>query len=263
MICGDVMIGYIYITTNLVTWMQYIGKHKSHEYHRWYLGSGSILKSEIRKYGKENFISVIIETCDSVDDLNERERFWISHYDAVNSRRFYNIADGGAGSSGDGFCEAMKIAWSRSDYRESHIDGALKHWSDPDRRSEHIESIRNADHQSVWTDELRGKQRERQLESWSNPELKKRHSEAMKSLWSEDKRNAARDRNSHDRNPSFGKHYYVNGDNDWIFCRPESVPAGYHLAKFCWISKDGTKVRHEKGKPIPDGWKIVKRKRSG
>ncbi len=47
----------------------------------------------IKKYGKSNFFVELIETCNSLDELNEREEFWIKHYDSYHYG--YNLCMGG------------------------------------------------------------------------------------------------------------------------------------------------------------------------
>lgn len=94
------MYGYIYKTTNKITLDQYIGQHKSEILDENYIGSGSIMKKAIKKYGKENFTIEIIEWCETKEQLNEREIYWIAYYDATNKDNFYNIALGGECGSG-------------------------------------------------------------------------------------------------------------------------------------------------------------------
>jgi group I intron endonuclease len=83
----------IYKTTNLINQKFYVGKdtHNNPNYY----GSGKRLKLAIQKYGIENFKKEIIEICDSVEKLNERERFWIKELNAINEG--YNISLGGDG----------------------------------------------------------------------------------------------------------------------------------------------------------------------
>lgn len=90
--------GFIYITTNNINGKKYIGQ-KSYHKSNWktYLGSGIHLKRAIDKYGKENFSREIIEECSTKEELDEREIYWISFYNAVESDLFYNIANGGDG----------------------------------------------------------------------------------------------------------------------------------------------------------------------
>jgi group I intron endonuclease len=87
----------IYRTTNLKNGKIYVGKDTKNSKN--YLGSGVLLKKAIKKYGKENFIKEILETCENEEQLNEREKFWINK---LNSNIFgYNLTDGGTG--GDTF----------------------------------------------------------------------------------------------------------------------------------------------------------------
>ena len=95
------MYGFIYITTNHINGKRYIGQKKYDKQGYWkeYLGSGIILAKAIEKYGRDNFSKEIIEECESKEKLNDREKYWISHYDAVNSDNFYNLALGGDGGN--------------------------------------------------------------------------------------------------------------------------------------------------------------------
>lgn len=91
------MYGYIYITTNKVNGKKYIGQHKSLDgsLDENYLGSGNNIRKAVKKYGKQNFECKILETVDSLDEANEKEKFYIQQYNAVNDDMFYNIAAGG------------------------------------------------------------------------------------------------------------------------------------------------------------------------
>jgi hypothetical protein len=53
------------------------------------------LHKALRKYGLENFIIEIIETCNSLDELNEKEIYWISFFKSVNNKFGYNLDSGG------------------------------------------------------------------------------------------------------------------------------------------------------------------------
>lgn len=87
---------YIYKTTNLITNKIYIGQHKKKlNNNKTYFGSGKLLKEKIKEYGIENFNNEIIEYCNNIDELNEREIFWIKKLDANNKDIGYNITSGG------------------------------------------------------------------------------------------------------------------------------------------------------------------------
>ena len=87
--------GYIYLTENLINHKRYIGQHTRSCFDESYLGSGKIIRRAIDKYGKENFSCEVLEWCDSEEELNAREKYWISYYDADFDDSFYNISSGG------------------------------------------------------------------------------------------------------------------------------------------------------------------------
>lgn len=92
---------YVYEITNLVNGKKYIGKRscKCAIEEDKYIGSGILISKSIKKYGKENFRKDILEICNSEEMAFEREKCWIKHYNAVESREFYNIKDGGEGNT--------------------------------------------------------------------------------------------------------------------------------------------------------------------
>ena len=53
----------------------------------------------IKKYGIQNFIVEVIEKCNNIDELNEREQFWIKYLNCKFPNG-YNLTDGGKGSIG-------------------------------------------------------------------------------------------------------------------------------------------------------------------
>ena len=89
---------YIYLTTNLINNKKYIGQHYG-ELNDSYLGSGSLFKKALLKYGKMNFKKEILEICNNYEELNQAEQKWINFYNAVNDNNFYNIATGGFNSN--------------------------------------------------------------------------------------------------------------------------------------------------------------------
>ncbi len=80
----------IYKTTNLINGNFYIGQDSKNNPE--YLGSGLLLNKAIEKYGREKFVKEVIEQCNSKEELNKREIFWISEL-----KPLYNIAKGGTG----------------------------------------------------------------------------------------------------------------------------------------------------------------------
>lgn len=112
---------YIYLTTNLINNMKYIGQHYG-ELDDSYLGSGSNFKDAVNKFGKINFKKEILEICTDYNSLNEAEKKWIKKYNAVESKNFYNIASGGYNSNPlAGMTEEAKR--ERSKKLSKHVQG--------------------------------------------------------------------------------------------------------------------------------------------
>ena len=97
--------GYIYLTYNIITGRKYIGKHKrnmrcikrNEPIDFYYIGSGKLIKRAIKKYGINSFINIVFEYCNNEKELDEKEIYWIKHFNAINRKDFYNIAAGGEG----------------------------------------------------------------------------------------------------------------------------------------------------------------------
>lgn len=94
------MFGYIYKTTNNINGKIYIGKKHSKIFLENYYGSGKLIKRAIEKYGLENFVVEIIEECNTLEELNNREIYYIEFFNSHFSLgKGYNIALGGDGGN--------------------------------------------------------------------------------------------------------------------------------------------------------------------
>lgn len=57
-------------------------------------GKGYIIGKAIRKYGENNFYIELLEEC-LKEELNEREKYWISYFNSTNYNFGYNMSIGG------------------------------------------------------------------------------------------------------------------------------------------------------------------------
>lgn len=150
------MYGYIYLTINTINQRMYIGKRQSEQYDQTYYGSGKVIKQAITKYGKENFKNIILDTADSLQELNQKEKYYIQLYHNAYGSLMYNIASGGDDGNTllhktpqekQEFVDKMtKINAERarkSEYRKN-IGHKIKLYYDnhPDKRNEHAEKIK-------------------------------------------------------------------------------------------------------------------------
>lgn len=117
----------IYKTTNLINGKIYIGKDERNC--QSYIGSGLLISRAIVKYGKENFIKEILETCLTVEELNLREKYWIKQYNSRDKTIGYNITvggDGGLTSPIDKLSEISKNLWADPEYVKKQMESRKK-----------------------------------------------------------------------------------------------------------------------------------------
>lgn len=91
---------YIYKIKNKINNKEYIGQTTKNIYERFNEhchGSSNcvLLKKAIRKYSRENFEVKQLENCSNLDQLNEREEFWIKELNSL-APNGYNLMTGGA-----------------------------------------------------------------------------------------------------------------------------------------------------------------------
>lgn len=86
----------LYKTTNLINGKYYIGIHRTTNLNDGYLGSGTLLKQSIKKYGKSNFKREILSMADDYESLINLEREIVNE-DFIKRRDTYNMEIGGSG----------------------------------------------------------------------------------------------------------------------------------------------------------------------
>ena len=90
----------IYQITNTINNKKYVGKtvqkvqSRFQQHIRYSKKHNTKLSNAIKKYGKNNFVVKVIETCKTKNELNEREIYWISKILPE-----YNMTSGGEGAA--------------------------------------------------------------------------------------------------------------------------------------------------------------------
>lgn len=100
----------VYQTTNTLNGKIYIGRHKLVRTKDYYLGSGSLIKQAIRKYGRENFKFEILFKFKTLKESEDKEAKLVDEEFVARSDT-YNLIVGGAGPGGKG----KKISESHKD----------------------------------------------------------------------------------------------------------------------------------------------------
>jgi len=93
------MFHFIYKTTNIITGKFYIGMHSTEDLSDGYQGSGKILLRSIKKHGKENHHTEILEHYSSREELANRECELVNK-DLLSNPLCLNLKLGGEGGSG-------------------------------------------------------------------------------------------------------------------------------------------------------------------
>jgi group I intron endonuclease len=101
---GNIICGYIYMIKNKINNKIYIGQtvrsleKRIHEYKKALLYNNFYNKhllSSFKKYGFDNFEFSIIDTAETIDELNEKEINYIKLYNSTNKNIGYNQHSGG------------------------------------------------------------------------------------------------------------------------------------------------------------------------
>lgn len=98
---------YIYKITNKINNKIYIGQtYNKTIYDRFNrhikeanANSKSYIDRAINKYGKDNFICELIDTAKTLQELNQKEIYWIDYYNSTNKNIGYNLTPGGDGGN--------------------------------------------------------------------------------------------------------------------------------------------------------------------
>ncbi len=140
---------YIGLTSNSIK--KRIGEHLSCNY--------PVGKS-LRKYGVEAFTVSVIDSADTIDDIYEKEKYWIAFHNSKNPNG-YNLTDGGDGKLGYKPSEETRRKWS--DIRKGRLPWNAGLTKEMDGRlcrtmtEEHKDKIRQALLGHIVTEETKAK----------------------------------------------------------------------------------------------------------
>lgn len=113
---------YIYKTTCNVTGKYYIGMHSTSNLEDGYIGSGQRLWKSIKKHGRENHSTEILEWLPDRSSLKLREKEIVNE-ELLTDPMCMNLALGGEGGNGSLFL-------TKDQLRKGAINMNLKNWND-------------------------------------------------------------------------------------------------------------------------------------
>ena len=124
---------YVYEKTNLINGKKYIGKRscKCPIEEDKYMGSGTLLKRAIDKYGIENFTKEVLQVCNNEDEAYKLEAKYIENVRAYLDKKYYNISYGGKGFKSEHVSNINRERLKNADYKEKVSNSIKMAWSNP------------------------------------------------------------------------------------------------------------------------------------
>jgi hypothetical protein len=235
----------IYLTTNLTNGKKYIGLDMNNDDN--YFGSGVHIKMAIKKYGKKNFTKQILETCNSREELLLCEKKWIKDLNAVESKEFYNVHEGGIGGDTTQYMSHSEIIEWKQNISKGKI-GKTKGIPLSEENKKGISEGLKRYYENGGTAPLQGKIRDEETkrkisESNKGKEFSEEHLINLKKSFKN------RDYNG-EKNPFYGKGHLISGDKNPMFGK-----SFYDV----WVEKYGKEVADKK----KEEWLNNKRKKNG
>lgn len=179
----------------------------------------------IRKYGKDAFSHEILQYCYTLEEANEREQYWISHFDTRNPLRGFNLAPGG-----DHVPHENRLNYLTPEFRKKASEIAKARWRDPIVRAKNTAASKAA----LADPAVRAKISDAAIASHSRPGFRERKSSISKEVTSRPDvltkiSNAARA--SQNRYVAPKKDYCIRGHD--LSLDVYAHPAGYRVCRAC------------------------------
>jgi hypothetical protein len=198
---------YIYKTTNLINEKYYYGMHCTDNLNDGYMGSGTKLKRSIKRHGKENFKTEILEFLPNKEELLKREKEIINE-EVLKDPNSMNLQPGGGGGlSGEEHRKKFASAGGKATkhllerYRETHI---MKMKTDLEYREKFLDKMRG---NTNW------------LGKTHNEDTKKKMSKSKQGMYDGEK------------NPQFGTCWITNGIDSVKIKKGDLIPEGWELGR--------------------------------
>jgi hypothetical protein len=139
----------VYKTTNNVNGRTYVGVHKTKNIDDAYLGSGTLIRRAVKKYGRENFSKVILAVFDNPDDMFFMEELLVNET-TLQENKSYNLVRGGRNS----------ISFVNDNLEQFRPAEKRKQWAAKGRQA--INELYTIEERHVWS--IRGTNRAKELQ---------------------------------------------------------------------------------------------------
>jgi hypothetical protein len=228
----------VYKTTNIVNNKYYIGVHKTANPNDDYLGSGTVFKLAIKKYGKQNFKKEVLFVFDDLKDAYEKE-YELVNEAFVKCEDNYNLHIGGSGGLAFEYIN-NDVEFRKAKNRKAQAAMiATGYYKTPEHKAK--------------MSELR-KQEYKEGKRVVNPEFPnafkgKKHSEETLRKMSESSKGVT----AGEKNSQFGTRWCNDGVNNIKISKGGEIPEGYHLGKVK-LAKEQRKPRIVKSQKKHDNY---------
>lgn len=168
------------------------------------MGSGTLLKKAIEKYGVDNFTKTVLKVCESEKEAYDIEKLYVENCKAWENNMYYNLRSGGLGGSYN-ISSETRIKLQNASLKSSKMKG-LKHsydsrkkignkskeiWSSVEYKDKMRELRKGRKHsdetkeklRSAWTEERREEASSRYQELWKNEDYRDAKIKAQKERW--------------------------------------------------------------------------------
>jgi len=158
--------GIIYCTTNLINGRKYIGQttHPLEKRIRQHYNGKQLISIKIKSYGPENFKWDVLCKCDTRQELDEKEKYYIKNLNSLASENGYNLTEGGEGGdtskfnpNRDAWIEKLKESKLKNGhYLDKMSPEEKEEWLDKYMRGEnhiHKRSCGSEEEYQKWLDE--------------------------------------------------------------------------------------------------------------
>ena len=167
--------GKVYVGQTVRTLEARIDQHKRR--------TKSAISQAIGKYGWENFKVEVLEECETQEELNEREKFWIKFFDCI-APKGYNLNEGGRGGKVSEIAkkhmsESQQVRFSNPAEHEKLSKAQKKYFSKLEARQKMSEAKKNP------SPEARANMSAAQKRRFSNPEARAKKSAETKKYYEE------------------------------------------------------------------------------
>lgn len=201
---------YIYKTTNLITGTYYIGCHSTESLNNDYLGSGYLLESSIKKYGRKNFKKEIWFLCRDIKSKLYLESVIVNR-ELLKDPNCMNLVPGGIGKKTIG-SHGWSIHWKRFNHDLEYRDSISKKLSKATRKRME-ENVKNGTH--PWLNH--------KGENWIG---RKHKPETIKKI-----RNSTKGKHIGKNNSQFGTMWITNGKESCKIKKDQPTPNGWRYGR--------------------------------